>query len=135
MATRYSILKYYKDDCTIKLPNWQKADLKGHGNYIVTSKIPAQPNKYRVPNGASYQNRIKVCSRREEASKIVYFVSPERSIPSNVYFLYLRCGESRQITFLPCSVWKHKNKLVFKVAPKRKKDPNKIYFGFCLGAR
>ena len=102
---------------------------------IGTSKIPAQPNKYRVPNGASYQNRIKVCSRREEASKIVYFESPERSIPSKVYFLYLRCGESRQITFLPCSVWEHKNKLVFKVAPKREKDPNKTYYGLRSGAR
>ena len=101
---------------------------------IVTSKIPAQPNKYRVPNGASYQNRIKVCSRREEASKIVYFVSPERSIPSKVFFLYLRCGGNLQITFLPCSVWEHKDKLVFKVVPKREKDPNKIYFGLRSGA-
>ena len=59
---------------------------------IGTSKIPAQPNKYRVPNGASYQNRIKVCSRQEEASKIVYFESPERSKPSNNFFTLLRLG-------------------------------------------
>ena len=102
---------------------------------IGTSKIPAQPNKYRVPNGASYQNRIKVCSRREEASKIVYFESPVRSIPSKVFFLYLRCGGSLQITFLPCSVWEHVDQIDWKLAPKRDKLPNKIYYGIRSGAQ
>ena len=35
------------------------------------AKIGAQPRKYRVRSGASYQNPIKVYSGTEQANKIV----------------------------------------------------------------
>ena len=57
---RYSILKYYKDDCTRKLPNWQKADLNGHGyhNWYIKNTRSAQqiPSPERSKLSKSYKS-------------------------------------------------------------------------------